>query len=131
VYLIDSDWLIELFRGRAAFVTELNRLAPQGLAVSTITLAELWEGVRGARDPAKARLSVEGIEQRMRVLDVDMAVARVFGDLRCDLRQQGQLIADMDLLIASTALLHNLTLCTQNVKHFGRITGLSLFSLPP
>ena len=49
VYLIDTDWLIQLFNGRAAFVRELNRLAPDGLAVSVITLAELWEGVRRAR----------------------------------------------------------------------------------
>jgi predicted nucleic acid-binding protein len=129
VYLIDSDWLIEVLKGRQTFVRELNRLAPFGVSVSAIVLAELWEGVPDSRDPPRARAMVQGIEQRMQILVVDAPVAQRFGELRNDLRKAGKLIADMDLLIAATALVHNLTLCTQNVKHFSRIPGLSIFSV--
>jgi tRNA(fMet)-specific endonuclease VapC len=51
----------------------------------------------------------------------------VFARTRADLRRSGQLIADLDLLIAATALHHDLTLLTRNVRHFARIPGLRLY----
>ena len=44
------------------------------------------------------------------------------------LRRQGQLIPDLDLLIAATALAHDLTLVTRNRHHFERIPDLRLHS---
>jgi len=49
-----------------------------------------------------------------------------FGRLRALLRRQNQLIGDMDLAIAATALTHSLTLLTHNARHFQRIPGLQL-----
>ncbi len=43
-----------------------------------------------------------------------------------DLRSSGTLIEDADLLIAATALRHDATLVTRNIKHFQRIPGLKL-----
>jgi tRNA(fMet)-specific endonuclease VapC len=40
------------------------------------------------------------------------------------LRQQNQLIGDMDLAIAATALTNGLTLVTHNTAHFQRVSGL-------
>ena len=42
-------------------------------------------------------------------------------------RRQGQLIPDLDLLIAATALHHDLTLLTRNIRHFNRIPELRLY----
>jgi hypothetical protein len=44
------------------------------------------------------------------------------------LYQAGQLISDTDILIAATALKHNLVMVTENVSHFRRIPGLALES---
>jgi predicted nucleic acid-binding protein len=44
-----------------------------------------------------------------------------FAQLRALLRKQGNSIQDVDLLIAATALTHDLTLLTRNIKHFERI----------
>jgi tRNA(fMet)-specific endonuclease VapC len=129
MYLVDTDWLIQVFNNRTAFVQELDRLAPQGIATSIITIAELFDGVHQAKDPTAVEASIVSLQQTTPVLGIDGEVARQFGALRSQLRQIGMLIPDMDLLIAATALRHNLTLCTQNVKHFSRIPGLSLFSL--
>ena len=49
------------------------------------------------------------------------------GHLVARLRQQGQLIPDMDLFIASTALEYELTLLTRNVRHFERVPDLALY----
>lgn len=47
--------------------------------------------------------------------------------LRAAPRRQGQLIPDMDLLIAATALVENLILVTRNIRHFKRISALRLY----
>ncbi len=47
-------------------------------------------------------------------------------DIYADLRTRGELIGDADILIAATALVHNLPLKTLNIKHFNRIPHLIL-----
>jgi tRNA(fMet)-specific endonuclease VapC len=49
-----------------------------------------------------------------------------FGRLRALLRNQNQLIGDMDIATAATALVHGFTLVTHNRRHFNRIPGLQL-----
>ena len=53
-------------------------------------------------------------------------IAERFASLRATLRRQGQPLADMDLLIAATALEHDLTLVSRNALHFARVPGLRL-----
>jgi len=49
-----------------------------------------------------------------------------FGELKALLEKNGNIIDDMDLLIASTALVNNMILVTNNVKHFRNIKGLKI-----
>jgi len=55
-----------------------------------------------------------------------MANAEIFGRLKADLEGKGSPLDDFDLIIATSALSHNLTLVTNNEKHFKRIEGLKL-----
>lgn len=50
-----------------------------------------------------------------------------FAETRALLRRRGQGLADFDLLIAATALRHDLTLMTFNFRHFERVPGLKLY----
>ena len=50
----------------------------------------------------------------------------IFGQTRSELRRRGQLIPDLDLLIAATAVHHELILMTRNVRHFARVPDLVL-----
>jgi tRNA(fMet)-specific endonuclease VapC len=52
-----------------------------------------------------------------------------FGVLRGDLQRRGQIIGDPDILIAATALHHDLTLLTRNRNHFMRLPGLKLYQV--
>jgi tRNA(fMet)-specific endonuclease VapC len=52
--------------------------------------------------------------------------AEIYGRLRSDLERKGTPLADPDLRIAATALAHTATLITGNVRHCGRIPGLSV-----
>ncbi len=128
-YLVDTDWVIDYFHGVERAVRRLNELSPEGVGLSVIALAELYEGVFFSSNP-------EGNEQAMRdflvdveVVDVDDGVCRTFARERGRLRSAGALIDDFDLLIGSTALHHDLTLLTNNRRHFERMDGLRIVSL--
>ncbi len=58
------------------------------------------------------------------ILGIDEDICRRFGRLRGSLRSAGQLVGDFDLLVAASALRHDLTLLTNNRRHFERIEGL-------
>ena len=50
-FLVDTDWVIHSLRGRADIRAKLDELSIDGLAISIISLAELFEGVYYAHDP--------------------------------------------------------------------------------
>lgn len=49
-------------------------------------------------------------------------------EIYADLYKQGELVSDADILVAATALTHDLQLVTGNVSHFQRIPGLPLLN---
>jgi tRNA(fMet)-specific endonuclease VapC len=126
-YLVDTDWLIDAIVGVPAARALLDRLSDDGLAVSIVSLGELFEGVHLSPDPAGHVASLKGFLTGYTVLNLSEPIMEVFGRLRADLRRQGKLIPDLDLLIAATTLVHGLTLLTRNVRHFARIPDLQLY----
>ena len=128
-FLVDTDWVIEYLRGIPAMVTRLTELQPQGLALSIISLAELYEGVFYSRDPEGDGRDLADFLRGVTVFGIDADIAQRFGRERGRLRKAGMLIADFDLLIGATAVHHNLTLLTNNRSHFERIDGLTIESV--
>ena len=63
------------------------------------------------------------------VLGIDEEVTRIFGRERGRLRRLGRTVGDLDLLIAATALRYDLTLLSNNRRHFELIENLQIFSL--
>jgi tRNA(fMet)-specific endonuclease VapC len=124
--LLDSDVVINFLDGRVEARQTVEALRLGGVAISLITLGEVYEGAIFGRDPINAEANLERFLRAVRIVDLDRSTMRRFALLRGALRRQGQLISDTDLLIAATAIEHNLTLVTRNVRHFGRIPGLSL-----
>ena len=130
-YLVDSDVCIHAMRrGRESLKAMLRAIRPEGLAISVITYGEVLEGALYSRERMenvqKWRSFVSGVD----VVDVTMAIADVWADLRGALRSKGNIIADNDLLIAATAIRFGMTVVSLNVRHFGRVPGLNLL-VPP
>ena len=48
----------------------------------------------------------------------------LFGDIKANLRREGKLIDDFDILIGCAAILNHLTIVTDNIKHLGRLPGI-------
>ena len=51
-YLLDTDWVIHYLHGRHDIVERVHGLSEQGIALSTVSLAELYEGVSFSSDPS-------------------------------------------------------------------------------
>jgi tRNA(fMet)-specific endonuclease VapC len=96
------------------------------LHVSTITLSELYDWALRAHASPKRLLGLDDLLNDVAVLDVDLTVARKYGELQAAFRDVGQQAPEMDLLIGSTALIHGLTLVTHNVQDFANIPGLHI-----
>ena len=96
------------------------------LAVSTIVLGELYAGAY--KHPASGRLLelIDELLEEVHVLEFDAECAVEFGRLRGDSLRSGRLISTVDLMIASVAIVHDLTLVTHNTKDFVKVPGLKL-----
>lgn len=125
-YLVDTDWAIDYLHRADRTVRRLEELFTAGVGLSVVSLAELYEGLaRSANrdsDAEALRLFMEAVD----VVPLDDATCRIFGDERARLRQEGNLIGDMDILIGATAISNGLTLLTNNRSHFERLQGLSI-----
>ena len=64
----------------------------------------------------------------MVVIGIDEETGKIFGRERGRLRAEKKVLGDFDLLIGSTALQHDLTLLSNNVRHFELIKGLRMES---
>ena len=123
---MDTDWVIDYLHKAERTARRLEELLPQGVGLSVVSLAELYDGLAGSRNPdtdsEALRLFLEAVE----VVPLDDDSCRVFGEERARLRETGNIIGDMDILIGATAIAGDLTLLTNNRRDFERLQGLRL-----
>ncbi len=107
--------------------------ALESLYVSVITVAEIRLGIE-LLSPGKRRSQLEewidGDLQKWfqgRVLPVDAFVVNLWAACTADRQRKGRPLANFDGLLAATALHHNLTLVTRNVKDFADL-GVTLLN---
>lgn len=128
-YLIDTDWAINYLNGRKEVVRRLKDMKEEGLGLSAISLAELYEGVYYSSDPEGNEKDLIDFLRAVAIVGIDEETCRIFGKERGRLRANRKMIGDFDLLIGATARRHNLTLLTNNRRHFENIEGLQLGSI--
>lgn len=128
-YLVDTDWIIDGISNAPGVLATLDRLSSEGVAVSIITLGEVFEGAHLSPDPQAELAVYRQFLAGYVVLPLTDSIMERFASIRALLRRQGNLIPDLDLLIAATALTENLSLLTRNARHFERIPDLLLSAL--
>ena len=70
---------------------------------------------------------LEEFLEGVKLISLSLEIMRRFAIIRGYLQQQGTPIGEMDLLIAATALHHDLTIVTRNRRHFERVPSLKLY----
>lgn len=126
MYLLDTDTLIYSLKAHPAVVASLNRHRRDPMAVSVVSLLELYYGAHKSQRAESNLAKVRAVEGAFRVLPLGVELAGTFGSLKAGLDARGLPLDDFDLCLAATALSHNLVLVTNNTRHFKRIGGLRL-----
>lgn len=124
IYLLDSRVLIRSLRGDAVISARISSL-PR-VFVPSIVIGELLVGAYGS--PTRPDAAVADVEARVRAiatLAVDEATARLYAQIKHDLKRRGLIMPDNDLWIAATAMQYDVTLVARDA-HFNWITGLRL-----
>ena len=124
-YLLDTNIIIFFFKGKHDIDRKMAAVGKENFFISEITLAELKYGARYSSRPEKHLLEVEELLKIITVLPITTAID-LFAEEKARLRKAGNLIDDFDLLIGCSALAHDLTLVTNNVRHFARLERLKI-----
>lgn len=125
MYLLDTVTISdsEKMEGDAGLREFLSAVRDEDLHISGVSIGELYYGwallSKGMRRDS-IQTWLENVENRYagRVLLFDDDVAKIWGALRADIRKSGFTIDFTDLMIAATALQHDLTVVTRNVRDF-------------
>ncbi|MDP9365617.1 MAG: type II toxin-antitoxin system VapC family toxin [Chloroflexota bacterium] len=126
--MIDSDVVIDSLFDQNDALTLPARLRPAGLSISVISSMEVAEGLAGSRSPARAGHGLRAFLRGTRLLVVGRSVADRAATIRLQLRQRSRPVNHraLDLMVAATAIEHNLTLVTRNVCDYQDIDHLQL-----
>lgn len=125
--LLDTDVLSGLMRRTPTAIqrARIYLADHRQLTISLVTRFEILRGLKAKQ--ATTQLTAFGsFCQNSEVLPISDDVIVRAADIYADLHARGQLIADADILIAATAMEHNLLLATNNLADFRRIPGLQI-----
>ncbi len=127
--LLDTNIVSFLFKGDSRAESYAPYLENRRLAISFMTVAELfqWAAVRNWGVLRRRRL--EASLHNFVVLPFDIALCRLWGDIRANCRAAGHPISPQDAWIAATALQYRLPLITHNPSDFEIIEELELITM--
>lgn len=125
-YLIDTNIIIYSLKNDTQVNNNFqkNRNIPK--LISVITYGELIYGARKSQFPERNMAVVKRIAEIFPIVSITPSIMDTFGEIKAYLEHKGKTIDDMDLLIASTAIAHNMILITNNEKHFKNIRSLQI-----
>jgi tRNA(fMet)-specific endonuclease VapC len=128
---LDTSFVVDLLResargtpGRATRF--LGEIEEEELAACIHVQCELYAGAEQSRMPEEERRRVDRLCQGFTIVYPDRRFPYVYARLLAALERAGNRIGNMDLLIATSAVVAEAPLVTGNVGEFSRITDLKL-----
>ena len=126
-YLLDTNICVFVIRKKSKHALQRLRQHPAGVVgISTITLAELRYGADKSQDPPKNHAALNAFLAPLEVVEFNAQAAGQYGSIRADLEKRGLPIGPLDTLIAAHAQSLGLTLVTNNLSEFNRVSGLAV-----
>jgi len=125
-YILDTDSMIYFLKGNEKMVTRISNAPQNELATTIINHSELLFGVFNSAKKKENLLKIPPFLDKMTVIPFCKHASYIFAEQKALLKKQGNIIADLDLMIASIAMRHHSILVTNNTKHFARLKKLQL-----
>jgi tRNA(fMet)-specific endonuclease VapC len=122
-YLLDSNIVIDLFKGDSKVISRIKQL--KEIKIPVIVIGELYFGANKSNQTPKRLQEVEQLENLATILDVTNSTARIYGEIKDQLRLKGKPIPENDIWIAAITKEHHLTLLTKD-RHFESVDGISI-----
>lgn len=119
IVLLDSGIVFRVFRGEENLMQELEYIGFENLAVSIITVAEMYKGMR-----KEEYRKTKELLNLLKTYHINKEISKKFFEVLTDYHNT---IEIPDAFIASTALVYNIELYTLNKKDFDYIDGLKLY----
>ena len=125
--VLDSTFLIDILRKREETEEILN--SNDELFTTQINMYEIIEGFFSETISTRNKVVIRELFESIKVLPLnDMSIIKA-AEIHATLSKQGDMVDDLDCLIAGIALANNIsTIVTKNVKHFERIDGIKVES---
>jgi len=125
-YLLDTNMCIFLSKNHPKVLGKYEENESDGIAISSITVAELFYGAAYSARPVENREIFHQFFTGFTLLDFGVEAAAQYGEVCADLRRKGTPIGRMDTLIAAHAKSAGLVVVTKNTREFSRVQGLRL-----
>lgn len=125
-YLLDTNIVIYVLKRRPIEVLSVFNQNASRMAISAITLSELYHGAEKSIKVSENLAAIEDFCSRLDVLPYGSKAAQHYGAIRAGLEKLGQPIGVNDLHIAAHARSEGLVMVTNNVGEFARVPALQV-----
>ena len=123
-YMLDTNIVIYVMKRKPIEVLGLFNANSARMAISVITLSELFHGAENSSRVSENLLAIEDFISRIEVLQYTQKASQHYGSIRATLEKSGQGIGVNDLHIAAHARSEGLTVVTNNAAEFIRVPSL-------
>jgi tRNA(fMet)-specific endonuclease VapC len=124
-YLLDTNICINLLKNSdISIIKKLKLTTPDQVAICSIVKAELLYGARKSQAVEKNLSLLSKFFDQIDSVPFDDSATDYYGTQRAILEKSGTPIGNADLMIASIALAHDLTVVTRNHNEFVRVQNL-------
>lgn len=122
-YLLDTNICISMLKNKYGVREAISKVKVENCYVSEVVLGELYFGASFSNNKNERLKDVAFIIDHFKVIPISGTLP-LFGDIKAELKSRGTLIDDFDILIGCAAIVSNLTMVTDNVKHLERLPGI-------
>lgn len=125
-YLLDTNIVIYVLKQRPVEVLHHFNANAERMAISAITLSELFHGAEKSSKVSQNLAAIEDFCSCLEVLPYGSKAAQHYGAIRASVEKLGQPIGLNDLHIAAHARSEGLVVVTNNVGEFARVPALQV-----
>jgi tRNA(fMet)-specific endonuclease VapC len=125
-YMLDTNIVIYVMKHKPMEVLGKFNANSTRMAMSVITLSELFHGAENSTRVSENLLAIEDFVSRIEVLQYTPKASQHYGSIRGVLEKRGQMNGVNDLHIAAHARSEVLTVVSNNTDEFIRVPSLMI-----